>query len=304
MAEFVNKRNKKIELSRDDKIFYTAVNVVLILITIVVLYPLIYVLSASFSSGRAILSGKVWLYPVDVSLEGYREVFKNQNIWIGYANTIFYTLVATALNVFFTMVAAYPLSRRVLPGKNAVMMIFTFTMFFNGGMIPNYMLMKNLNLINTRAVMIIPGLISVYNLIIARTFIQNSIPYELYEACQVDGASHTRFFFQMVLPLSKAVLAVLALYYAVGHWNAYFNALLYLSDRKKYPLQLFLREILVANTMNESTGIDPELLAAKQGMSDLLKYCLIVVATVPILCVYPFIQKYFATGVMIGSIKG
>lgn len=304
MAEFVNKRNKKIELSRDDKIFYTAVNIVLTLITIVVLYPLIYVLSASFSSGRAILSGKVWLYPVDFSLEGYQEVFKNQNIWIGYGNTIFYTVVATALNVFFTMVAAYPLSRRNLPGKNAIMMIFTFTMFFNGGMIPNYMLMKNLHIINTRAVMIIPGLISVYNLIIARTFIQSSIPYELYEACQVDGATNTRFFFQMVLPLSKAVLAVLALYYAVGHWNAYFNALLYLSDRRMYPLQLFLREILVANTMNESTGIDPELLAAKQGMSDLLKYCLIVVATVPILCVYPFIQKYFATGVMIGSIKG
>jgi multiple sugar transport system permease protein/putative aldouronate transport system permease protein len=304
MAEFVNKRKKKIELSRDDKIFYAVVNVVLTIITLIVLYPLVYVLSASFSSGKAILAGKVWLYPVDVSLEGYREVFKNQNIWIGYGNTIFYTIVATTLNVFFTMVAAYPLSRRVLPGKNFIMMLFTITMFFNGGMIPNYMLMKNLHLINTRAVMIIPGLISVYNLIIARTFIQSSIPYELYEACQVDGATHTRFFFQMVLPLSKAVLAVLALYYAVGHWNAYFNALLYLSDRTKYPLQLFLREILVANTMNESTGIDPELLAAKQGMSDLLKYCLIVVATVPILCVYPFIQKYFATGVMIGSIKG
>ena len=186
MAEFVNKRSKKIELSRDDKIFYAVVNVVLTLITIIVLYPLVYVLSASFSSGKAILAGRVWLYPVDVSLEGYREVFKNQNIWIGYGNTIFYTLVATTLNVFFTMVAAYPLSRRVLPGKNAIMMLFTITMFFNGGMIPNYMLMKNLHLINTRAVMIIPGLISVYNLIIARTFIQNSIPYELYEAYQVD----------------------------------------------------------------------------------------------------------------------
>ena len=304
MAEFVNKRKKKIELSTDDKVFYAVVNVVLTLITLIVLYPLVYVLSASFSSGKAILAGKVWLYPVDFSLEGYQEVFKNHNIWIGYGNTIFYTVVATTLNVFFTMVAAYPLSRRVLPGKNFIMMLFTVTMFFNGGMIPNYMLMKNLHLTNTRLVMILPGLISVYNLIIARTFISSSIPYELYEACQVDGATHTRFFFQMVLPLSKAVLAVLALYYAVGHWNAYFNALLYLSDRSKYPLQLFLREILVANTMNESTGIDPELLAAKQGMSDLLKYCLIVVATVPILCVYPFIQKYFATGVMIGSIKG
>ncbi len=304
MSDFVNKRHRKIQLSTDDKIFYFVVNFLLALLTLSVLYPLIYIVSASFSDGSALLSGKVWLYPVDFSVEGYSEILKNKNIWIGYGNTIFYTVIATSLNVFFTMVAAYPLSRRNLPYKGIIMFLFTFTMFFNGGMIPNYMLMRDLNIINTRIVMILPGLISVYNLIIARTFIQNSIPYELWEATQVDGASNTRFFFQMVLPLSKAVLAVLALYYAIGHWNSYFNALLYLSDRSKYPLQLFLREILVANTLNESSGIDPELLAAKQGMSDLLKYCLIIVATVPVLVAYPFIQKYFATGVMIGSIKG
>lgn len=304
MSDFVNKRHKKIQLSMDDRIFYICINVILALLTISVLYPLIYIVSASFSDGAALLAGKVWLYPVDFSLDGYKEILKNQNIWIGYANTIFYTVSATILNVFFTMVAAYPLSRKNLPYKGPLMFLFTFTMFFNGGMIPNYMLMRDLHIINTRIVMIIPGLISVYNLIIARTFIQNSIPYELWEATQVDGASNTRFFFQMVLPLSKAVLAVLALYYAIGHWNSYFNALLYISDRDKYPLQLFLREILVANTLNESSGIDPELLAAKQGMSDLLKYCLIIAATVPVLIVYPFIQKYFATGVMIGSIKG
>lgn len=304
MSDFVNKRQKKIKLSLDDRIFFVVVNVLLAILTLTVLYPLIYVVSASFSSGTALLSGRVWLWPVDFSVEGYQEIFKNKNIWTGYANTIFYTVTATCLNVFFTMVAAYPLSRKNLPYKGIIMFMFTFTMFFNGGMIPNYMLMRDLNMINKRIVMILPGLISVYNLIIARTFIQNSIPYELWEATQVDGASNTRFFFQMVLPLSKAVLAVLALYYAIGHWNSYFNALLYLSDRSKYPLQLFLREILVANTLNESSGIDPELLAAKQGMSDLLKYCLIIVATVPVLIVYPFIQKYFATGVMIGSIKG
>lgn len=304
MSDFVNKRRRRIQLSTDDKIFYCTVNVLLALLTLSVLYPLVYIVSASFSDGAALLSGKVWLYPVDFSLEGYYEILKNKNIWIGYGNTIFYTVIATSLNVFFTMVAAYPLSRRNLPYKGIIMFLFTFTMFFNGGMIPNYMLMRDLRIINTRIVMILPGLISVYNLIIARTFIQNSIPYELWEATQVDGSSNTRFFFQMVLPLSKAVLAVLALYYAIGHWNSYFNALLYLSDRDKYPLQLFLREILIANTLNESSGIDPELLAAKQGMSDLLKYCLIIVATVPVLLVYPFIQKYFATGVMIGSIKG
>ncbi len=304
MSEFVNKRSRKIKLSTDDKIFYAAVNIVLTLVLIIVAYPLIYIVSASFSERSAILSGQVWLYPVGFSLEGYGEIFKNQNIWTGYGNSLLYTVFGTFLNVFFTMVCAYPLSKRGLPYKNQIMFLFTFTMFFNGGMIPNYMLMKNIGLINTRWVMIIPGLISVYNMIIARTFISNSIPYELWEAAQVDGCSNTRYFFQMLLPLSKAVIAVLALYYAIGHWNAYFNAMLYLSDRSMYPLQLFLREILISNTLSEASGMDPEMLAAKQGLADLLKYCLIIVATVPVLIVYPFVQKYFATGVMLGSVKG
>ncbi|MBO4368128.1 MAG: carbohydrate ABC transporter permease [Clostridia bacterium] len=304
MSEFVNKRSRKIKLSTDDKIFYAVVNIVLTLVLLIVAYPLIYIVSASFSERSAILSGQVWLYPVGFSLEGYGEIFKNKDIWTGYGNSMLYTVFGTALNVFFTMVCAYPLSKRGLPYKKQIMFLFTFTMFFNGGMIPNYMLMKNLHLINTRLVMIIPGLISVYNMIIARTFISNSIPYELWEAAQVDGCSNTRYFFQMVLPLSKAVIAVLALYYAIGHWNAYFNAMLYLSDRSMYPLQLFLREILISNTLSEATGMDPELLAAKQGLADLLKYCLIIVATVPVLIAYPFVQKYFATGVMLGSVKG
>ena len=304
MAETINKRRRKIRLSGGDRALYIIVTTVLLLITLIVAFPLVYVVSSSFSSGNAILSGKVWLYPVDPSLEGYAEIFRNRNIFIGYGNSLLYTVSATSLNVFFTMVAAYPLARRNLPYKGIVMFLFTFTMFFNGGMIPNYMLMKNLNLINNRWVMILPGLISTYNLIIARTFIQNSIPYELWEASQVDGASNTRYFFQMVLPLSKAVIAVLTLYYAIGHWNSYFSAMLYLNDRSKLPLQIFLREILVSNQFNENTGMDPELLAAKQGMADLLKYCLIIVASVPMLIAYPFVQRHFTTGVMIGSVKG
>lgn len=304
MSEFVNKRSKKIKLSTDDKIFYVVVDVFLTLLLLIVAYPLIYVVSASISSRAALTSGQVWLYPVGFSLEGYQEIFRNPNIWTGYGNSLFYTVVGTTVNVFFTMVCAYPLAKRDLPYKGPIMFLFTFTMFFSGGMIPSYILMRCLGLINSRLALILPGLVSVYNMIIARTFIQNSIPYDLWEAAQVDGCTHTRYFFQMVLPLSKAVLAVLALYYAIGHWNAYFNAMLYLNDRSKLPLQIFLREILITNSFNEASGMDPELLALKAGLADLLKYCLIIVATVPVLIVYPFVQKYFATGVMLGSVKG
>lgn len=304
MTAIARKNRRGIRSSVGDRVFYAVIYTLLTLFTLAVVYPLVYIVSCSFSARDALLSGQVWLYPVGFSLEGYDAVFKNPNVWTGYANSLFYTVAGTSLNVFFTMVCAFPLTRRELPYKGPITMLFTFTMFFSGGMIPNYMLMKDLGLINNRLVMILPGLIGIYNMIIARTFIQNSIPYELWEAAQVDGASNTRFFFQMVLPLSKAVLAVLALYYAIGHWNAYFSALLYISDRTKYPLQLFLREILITNSLNESTGVDPELVEKLQGLADLLKHCLIIVATVPVLIVYPFIQRYFATGVMLGSVKG
>ena len=298
------KTSRKIRHSSSDRIFYFAINVLLALISLVILYPLVYVLSSSFSSPAAVLAGKVKLWPVDLSLESYSAVFSNRNIGIGYVNTIFYTVCGTILNVFMTMVCAYPLARRDMPYRNIIMLLFTFTMFFSGGMIPDYMLMMNLKLINNPLVMIIPGMISVYNMIIARTFIQSNIPQELLEAAHIDGCSDVKYFFRMVMPLSKACIAVLALYYAVGHWNAYFNAFTYLNDRKYYPLSLFLREILIANQMTESMNIDPELLEVRQGLADSLKYSLIVVSTAPILCLYPFVQKYFVKGVMIGSVKG
>ena len=260
-------------------------------------------MSSSFSSGAAITAGKVILWPVDFSLEGYKAVFSNKNIGIGYRNTLFYTVVGTCVNVMMTMVCAYPLSRKDMPYRGFFMFLFTFTMFFNGGMVPTYMLISQLKLIDNPLVMILPGMIGVYNMILARTFMQN-LPYELFEAAEIDGCSDAYYFWRMVLPLSKACIAVIALYYAVGHWNAYFNAFLYLNDRNKYPLSLFLREILINNQMNESMDIDPELLERKQGLADVLKYSLILVSTVPVLCVYPFAQKYFVQGVMIGSLKG
>ncbi len=296
-------RKNKIRTARADKIYYCIVYTVVLLLLIVVLYPLIYVLSASFSSPQAVTANKVILWPVDFSLRGYKAVFDYDSVWIGYRNTLFYTVAGTSLNLFLTMSAAYALSCKKLPGIKIFSFLFTFILIFSGGLVPTYLLMKNLGLVNTWAAMIFPHAINVTYLIIARTFL-NGIPAELYEAAQIDGCSYTRYFFKIVLPLSKAIIAVLVLYYAVGHWNSYFNALIYLSNKMLFPLQLYLREILVMNSIDSSALLDPEALEAMQGMQDLLKYSLIVVATVPILCIYPFLQKYFAKGVMVGSLKG
>ncbi len=290
--------------SKEDRIFYTIVYTLLFILTLVVIYPVIYIISASFSSADAVSAGRVILFPVDFSLEGYEAVFADEDVWIGFKNSIIYTFVGTVVNVSMTLLAAYPLARADLPFRGKIMFLFTFTMLFSGGMIPNYILLQNLGMLNSMSALIIPGAISAYNMIITRTFIQSNVPKELLEASQIDGCSDFRFFFQMVIPLCKAVIAVITLYYAVGHWNAYFNAFLYLNDADLYPLQLILRDILVANNIDPSQILDPELMEAKAGLADLLKYSLIVVSTAPIMVLYPFIQKYFVKGVMIGSVKG
>ena len=295
---------KKIRNSFEDNMYYIFIYIFLSLITIMILYPLVYVVSSSFSGRQAILRGRVLLWPVDPSIEGYKLVFSYTFIYTGYINSIIYTVSATLLSVVFTMVAAYPLARKNLPYKNVLMFLFTFTMFFSGGMIPNFLLMRQLGLLNTRLVLIIPPMIGVYNMIIARTFIQSSIPNELLEASQIDGCSDARYFFQIVVPLSKAVIAVLVLYYGVANWNSYFPALLYLNNRNLYPLQMFLRQILIMNSVNATDFTDPEMFEQIQGMAELLKYALIVVGSIPVIILYPAIQKYFAQGVMIGSIKG
>ncbi|MDR1536401.1 MAG: carbohydrate ABC transporter permease [Clostridiales bacterium] len=291
-------------LSAADKIYFGSVYAILTLIFLLILFPLVFVLSASFSSPSAVAAGRVVLWPVEIGLEGYRAVFRNKSIITGYMNTLIYTFFGTALNVAMTLLCAYPLSRKDLRGRNAIMMLFSFTMIFSGGIIPSYMLMKNLHILNTRLALIIPGAISVYNMIITRTFIQNSIPEELLQASQIDGSSDAGYFFRIVLPLSKSVIATITLFYVVGHWNAYFNAFLYLSDRSLLPLQIILREVLISNTIDFSQVVDPEAAQAKQGLADLLKYSLIIVSSVPVLILYPFIQKHFVSGVMIGAIKG
>ena len=229
-------KKRKIQDPAGDRLLYAFIHVVMILLLIVTTYPLIYVLSASFSSPRAVGNGQVVLWPVDFSLRGYQEVFEYQVVWLGYKNTIFYTLVGTVINVVMTMMAAFALSKKSLPGRGMFTFLFTFTMLFSGGLVPTYLQLRSLGIINTRWALLLPGAISVYNMVVTRTFIQN-IPGELSEAAEIDGCSHFKYFFLILLPLSKAILAVISLYYAVGHWNSYFSALIYISDRNLYPLQ-------------------------------------------------------------------
>lgn len=295
---------KKINIAKDDKVFYVTIDVVITLMLVVILWPLIFIVSSSLSSKEAVMAGRVFLLPVDFSLEGYKAIFKTGEVLVGYRNTILYTLVGTTLNVILTLFAAYPLSRRDLPYRRPISFIFTFTMFFSGGMVPTYMLVSNLGLLNTPYAMILPGALSVYNMIICRSFIENSIPHEIYEAASIDGCSDFGYFTKILIPLSGPVIAVITLYYAVAHWNSYFNAFLYLTDDKLYPLQLVLRNILLANQMDAAMVTDMEQMESKQGLADLIKYALIVVSSLPVLIIYPFIQKYFVKGVMIGSVKG
>ncbi|MGI6190034.1 MAG: carbohydrate ABC transporter permease [Clostridiales bacterium] len=294
-----------IKLTTSDRFFYTLNDLLLLFALLIVLYPVVYIVSASFSSPTAVISGKVVLFPVNVTLDGYKAVFEHKGIVRGFANTIFYTVVGTLFNLVMTTLAAYPLSRRKMPGRRIILFLFTFTMLFSGGIVPMYILNSRLGLINTRWVMIIPNAIAVFNMIIMRTFIETNIPEELYESAQIDGCSHFIFLLKIVLPLSKPIIAVLALYYGIGHWNAYFDALLYLKDDRLYPIQLILREILVLNQVDiTTTMLDPELLVARQGMADLLKYSLIVVSSAPFMLIYPFVAKHFVKGTLIGAIKG
>lgn len=295
---------KKAKHTVSDRRFEVILVLILCIIGIAIAYPLVYVLSSSFSSPSAVMSGKVWLLPVDFSLDGYRAIFKNNQVLIGYRNSLFYMVVGTFINVVMTLLAAYPLSRTDLPGQGPIMLIFTFTMIFSGGMIPTYLVIKDLHMLNTVWSMMIPGAISVNNMIITRTFIRNSIPQEMLEAAKIDGCNDIQYFFHMVLRLSGSVIAVITLYYAIAHWNAYFNAFMYLSDQNLYPLQLFLRDILISNKVDASMVIVDDVAAAKEGLSELLKYSLIVVAILPVMVIYPFVQKHFVKGVMIGSVKG
>jgi multiple sugar transport system permease protein/putative aldouronate transport system permease protein len=299
-------KRKHLQSSLGDRLVLGVNAVLLTLFMLAVLYPFVYVISCSFSSGSALVQGKVWLLPKNPSLEGYKLVFAYTPIWTGYRNSIFYAVVITILNIVMTIMAAYPLSRKDLDGGKILITFFMIPMLFSGGLIPSYMLVNRLGLLNTPWAIILPGSLSVFNVIVMRTYFQNSIPAELLEAAKIDGCSDIQFVLRIVAPLSGAIIAVIALWVAVGSWNSYFSALIYLNDRKLYPLQIILRELLLvtSNIDFTSTNIDPRQLERNQYMSHLLRYGTIIVGSLPLMIMYPFVQKYFVKGVMIGSIKG
>lgn len=286
-----------------DRLFLACIYIFLTLVLILVLYPLIYIASSSISSPLAVSSGKVWLWPVDISFLGYEVALQNKQVLWGYGNSLFYTVFATVISVTLTVMLAYPLSRKTFWGRSALMMFITFTMLFSGGLIPTYLVVKKLGMIDTRWALLIPQAIWVWQVIIARTFFQSSIPDELVEASEMDGCSDLRFLWSVVLPLSKPIVAVLCLMYAVGQWNAYFDALIYLKSQGLFPLQLALRNILILNT-GSSANIDAAELLRRQELADLMKYSLIMIASLPVLLIYPFVQGFFVKGMLIGSVKG
>ncbi|MCI8542974.1 carbohydrate ABC transporter permease [Acetatifactor aquisgranensis] len=297
----------KVKRSYSDKIF-DVVNIIVMLILLVIFtWPLWFVVIASFSDPNEVWMGNVLLLPKKITLIAYEELLNYSSIWTGYKNTIFYTVVGTLVNLVMTVCAAYPLSRKDFVPRNFLMILFMITMYFSGGLIPTYLVVNKLHLLNTRWAMIIPGACSIYNVIITRTYFMNSIPHELQEAATLDGANSFQYLMKVVLPLSKPIMAVIGLYYAVGHWNDFYTALIYLNSEKLLPLQSFLRDLLMRaqTTMNVNmSGMDAASIEAKMKLAQTLKYSVIIVSTVPVLCIYPFIQKYFVKGVMIGSVKG
>lgn len=290
--------------TKGDRVFNRIVIAIVSLLTVIVLLPMINIVACSFSSPNAVSAGKVLLWPVQFTLDSYELVLKYKDVWIGYRNTIFYTVAGTLINVVLTMFCAYPLSVKTFSGRRFLNKMFMFTMIFSGGMIANYILVRDLKIMNSIWAVLLPGAINVYNVMITRTYIETSIPRDLEESARIDGCSYFMYFLKFVLPLAKPIIAVIAMYYAVAHWNSYFSAFLYLSDDNLYPLQLFLREILINSRMDTSGVTDPEMLEAMQGLADALKYVVIVVSTFPLMCIYPFVQKYFVKGVMIGAVKG
>ncbi|MBO1910175.1 carbohydrate ABC transporter permease [Sporosarcina sp. 6E9] len=293
--------------SMSDKSFGVINTILVTFITLIIIYPLIFVISASISDPSAVSTGRMWLWPVDITFEGFKKVFANEVIWLGYRNTIMYTVLGTALHLFVLLPCAYALSRKELAGKKYVLWFILFTMLFNGGLIPTYLVIKNLQMLDTIWAIVIPGLLGAWSILVARTFFEQTIPDQLVEASKIDGASDYKIFWQIVLPLSLPIIAVMALFHAVALWNQYFNALIYLSNDKLYPLQLILRQILVLNEVDASGagggGGVAESFVEQIKTASLIKYAVIIVSALPLLIAYPFLQRFFVKGVLIGSVK-
>lgn len=302
-AERRAERARRIREPRTDRIFLFCVYLLLTVFLVVVLLPLLYIVASSFSSPEAVSAGRVLFWPVDFSLRGYNAVFQNPQVVQGYLNSLFYTVVGTIVSVTMTIAIAYPMSRRTLVGRNVVMTAILFTMLFTGGLIPTYLVVQSAGLLDTRWALIIPQAVGVWQVIIARTYLRSAIPDELVEAAQLDGCGDLRFLWSVVIPLAKPMIAVVALMYAIMQWNSYFDALIYLKSPDLFPLQLVLRNILILNTTGGG-AVDASVVLQRQQLADLLKYSLIVVASVPVLLIYPFVARYFTKGIMVGAVKG
>ena len=298
------KNPTRIRDSKGDMIFNLFLTLLMIVVIIIIAYPLYFVIIASFSSPTAVNGGEVLLLPKDITFSGFKKILEYKEIWIGYKNSVIYTVAGTLINLAVTLPAGYALSRKRLFGRRPIMLLFAFTMFFSGGMIPTYMVIKKLGMLDTIWAMILPGACSVYNIIVTKTFMETSIPGELIEASTIDGCGDFQTFFQVVLPLSKPIIAVMTLFYAIGHWNNYFSALLYLDDPDKYPLQLILRELLIQNQISSGmTSGSAASIAERALIAEQMKYGVIIVACLPMMILFPFVIKHFKKGVMIGSIK-
>ena len=298
-----SKKTRRIRESASDRALLVVIYLGLMLAVLVVLLPLLFILASSFSSPEAVTAGRVLLWPVDFTLKGYQTVLADPQVLLGYANSLFYMVAGTLISTTLTVCIAWPLSRRTFMGRNVIMALLLFTMLFSGGLIPTYMVVQNLGMLDTRWALLLPQAIAVWQVIIARTFFKSAIPEELVEAASLDGSSDLRFLWSVVLPLSKPLIAVIALMYAIGQWNGFFDALLYLKSSDLFPLQLVLRNILVLNATNGGTN-DLAAQAQNQELVNLLKYSLIVITSVPVLVIYPFVARYFNKGVLIGSVKG
>ncbi len=298
----------KIKRCKEDVIFDTVIFIVLTILLLIVAYPLWWVIISSVSDPKAVSGGQVIWHPIGFTLKGYLEVFKDDSIVRSFLNSVLYTVCGVLVNLAVTLPTAYALSRDRFSGKKAITMFYVITMFFSGGLIPTYLVVQNMHLLDTMWALILPGCLSVYNMIVARTFFKTNISEELYEAAEIDGCTQGRFFFQIALPLSGAITAIMVLYYGVGHWNSYFSGLIYLSDQSKYPLQLVLRSILITNeSALQQAATTAEARAAlneKKELIEVMKYSLIIISSIPVLVLYPFIQRHFVKGVMIGSVKG
>ena len=289
-------------MSRSDRIFGLVNAALLWIVSIIMLYPLLYVVACSFSGPLSVVQSRITLLPQGATLAAYERVFRNEMIMSGYKNTLVYTLLGTAINVVITLMTAYPLSRPDLVGKKAVNSMIAFTMLFSGGMVPTFLVVKDLGLMDSVWAIVLPGAMSAWNMFIVKNYYMTSIPRELIEAADVDGASDIRAYLSIVTPLSAPIVAVMVLYYGVGHWNAYFDALLYLRDKARYPLQLVIRTFFTASDYAEQGGGSGD--TAMLLINETMKYALIVIASAPILCLYPLLQRYFIKGVMLGAIKG